>query len=294
MYVEIVGYALIFVAGAFIGSFLNVVADRVSNDQSPVSGRSHCDHCGKPLAPRDLIPLLSYILLRGRCRQCGEKLSLYYPASEILTGLAFFGVAWYLDIFTIPNYLIWVTFAYLATIASFYITIFLADLKYKLIPNKIIKPAIWFVLFMMIGSFGLIAVSSYRQMMADEFGRYLLQVGYWQQQIFAMAQGIVMTIIVAGLLALFFRFLIWITKGKGMGGGDVKLAFLIGLVNGFPMNIVAIVLGFVSGALISLILMATKRKGMKDVIPFGPFLVLGSVLAFAFGQQIFNWYLALL
>ena len=79
-----------------------------------------------------------------------------------------------------------------------------------------------------------------------------------------------------------------------MGGGDVKLAFLIGLVNGFPMSIAAIILGFITGALFSVILMLAKRKGMKDVIPFGPFLVLGSVLTFAFGQQLLNWYLALI
>ena len=294
MYIEIVGYVLIFIAGAFIGSFLNVVADRVSNGESPFRGRSRCDHCKTVLAPRDLIPLLSYIFLRGRCRHCGKKISLYYPVSEVLTGLAFLGLARYLNIFTIPNYLIWVTFAYLATIASFYIIIFLADLKYKLIPNKVIKPAIFFVLAVMVVSLTLIAVTSYRQMQADEFGRYLLQSGYWHQQIFAMLKGIGLSILVAGLLALFFKILIWVTKGKGMGGGDVKLAFLIGLVNGFPMSIAAIILGFITGALFSVILMLAKRKGMKDVIPFGPFLVLGSVLTFAFGQQLLNWYLALI
>ena len=79
-----------------------------------------------------------------------------------------------------------------------------------------------------------------------------------------------------------------------MGGGDVKLAFLVGLVNGFPLNVVAVVLAFVSGAVFSGVLMLLRRKGLRDVIPFGPFLVFGSVVAFIFGQQIFNWYLALI
>jgi len=294
MYVELAGYFLVFVAGALIGSFLNVLADRLSVGESPVKGRSKCDHCGSELAPRDLIPLLSYILLRGKCRRCGSKLSLYYPISELLTGLAFLGLTYYLDVFSIPNYLIWVTFGYLAVIVSSYIAILLADVKYTLIPDKIIKPTIWFVLTMMFGSFALIAVSSYRQMAADPFGQYLLQVGYWQQQMFAMAQGIGMTLLVALGVALFFRLLIWITRGKGMGGGDVKLAFLVGLVNGFPMNIVAIILAFVGGALFSVVLMVMRRKGMKDAIPFGPFLIIGSVAAFIFGQQIFNWYVTLL
>jgi leader peptidase (prepilin peptidase)/N-methyltransferase len=294
MYVEVIGYALIFIAGAAIGSFLNVVADRVSHDESPFWGRSRCDHCNTPLAPMDLIPLLSFLMLKGKCRYCGKKLSWYYPFSELLTGLAYLGLAYYIQVFSVPNYLIWVSFGYLAAIASFYIIILLADLKYKLIPNKIIKPAIGFVLAVMVLSFGLISAISYLQLKSDPFGQYLLQVGYWSQQISAMLKGILISVMTAGLIAGFFKVLIWATKGRGMGGGDVKLAFMIGLVNGFPMNIVAVVLGFVTGALFSVILMAMRRKGLKDVIPFGPFLILGSVLAFTFGQQIFNWYMALL
>ena len=282
---------LIFIAGVFVGSFLNVVSDRVPAHESPLKGRSRCPHCNAKLAPLDLIPLLSYLLLRGKCRYCGKKISLYYPASEILTGVAFLAIAYYLNVFTQTNALVWFNFAYLATLASFLIVLFLTDIKYKLIPNRIVMPAIIFVLFFMIASFAFIAISSYTQMKADPFGQYLLQVGYWQSQMFYLLRSLLITIFSALVLAGFFKLLIWATKGKGMGGGDVKLAFLVGLVNGFPLNVVAVVLAFVSGAAFSGILMLMRRKGLRDVIPFGPFLILGSVVAFIFGQQIFNWYL---
>ncbi len=292
--IEILGLALILIAGLFVGSFLNVVSDRVPAHQSPLKGRSKCPHCNATLAPKDLIPLLSYLLLRGKCRYCGKKISLYYPAAEILTGITYAAIAYYLGVFTQPNPLIWLNFGYLATLASFLIVILFADMKYKLIPNRVVVPAIVFVLFFMIGSFTFIAASSYSQMKADPFGQYLLEVGYWQSQMIYLLQSLLITIVTALLLAGFFKLLIWITKGKGMGGGDVKLAFLVGLVNGFPLNVVAIVLAFVSGAVFSGVLMLLRRKGLRDVIPFGPFLIFGSVVAFIFGQQIFNWYLALI
>ena len=92
---------------------------------------------------------------------------------------------------------------------------------------------------------------------------------------------------------LFFLSLIKITRGMGMGGGDVKLGFLIGLFNGFPVNIIAIFVGFLSGALVSLVLVLLKKRSMKDTIAFGPFLIFGSILSLVFGQQILNWYIGL-
>jgi prepilin signal peptidase PulO-like enzyme (type II secretory pathway) len=292
--IEIFGYALIFVGGLFVGSFLNVVADRVPHKKSPLKGRSKCDYCKADLKAKDLIPLLSYAWLKAKCRYCEKKLSLYYPFAEVITGLAFVGVAYYLKVFAATNPYIWINFAYLAVIASFLIVIFLTDVKYKLIPNKIVFPAILFMLIFMIGSFIFIAVSSYTQMKADPFGKYLLEVGYWSDQMMFLLRSLVFTVGSALLLGGFFWLLIFITKGKGMGGGDVKLAFLIGLINGFPFNIIAIVLAFVIGAAVSGVLMMFKKKGMKDVIPFGPFLITGSVVAFVFGQQLLNWYVGLL
>lgn len=292
--IEIIGLILIFIAGASIGSFLNVVADRLPKDESPLKGRSMCDFCKTLLKPKDLFPIFSFALLKGRCRYCDRKLSIAYPLSELLTGLLFVGLAYSLDVFSIPNYAIWISFAYLAFIVSVYVIILFADFKYKIIPNKVVIPAIVVVILVMIVSTAIISYLNYKSMAADPFGKYLLEVGYWHQQVYAHIRNLVITIVSAFGIAGFFWLLIIITRGKGMGGGDVKLAFLIGLVNGFPVNLVAIVLGFVSGALYSTGLMIFRRKGMKDVIPFGPFLILGSVLAFIFGQQLFNWYVSLI
>lgn len=292
--VEVAGFILIFIAGLFVGSFLNVVADRVSHGKSPLKGRSKCDYCSEDLRTKDLVPLLSYVWLKAKCRYCDKKLSYYYPISEFITGFAFVSIAYYLRVFSQASPFIWLNFTYMAAVASFLIIIFLADVKYKIIPNKVVYPAILFLLIFMIGSFTFIALSSYYQMKADPFGKYLLEVGYWSDQMTFLLRSLGLTIASAIAIAAFFWLLIWVTKGKGMGGGDVKLAFLIGLINGFPLNIVAVVLAFVIGAAFSGILMVLKKKGMRDVIPFGPFLILGSVLAFIFGQQIFNWYITFL
>ena len=95
-------------------------------------------------------------------------------------------------------------------------------------------------------------------------------------------------------ISLFFLLLIFLTKGRGMGGGDVKLGFLIGLVNGFPLSVVAIFLGFLIGAMYSLLLVLFKKKSLKGTIPFGPFLIIGSYLTVFFGNFLFEWYLRLL
>lgn len=294
MVVEIMGYVLIFIAGTFIGSFLNVLSDRLPREESPFKGRSKCEYCGEVLRPKDLIPVISYLLLKARCRYCNEKLSVKYPIVEVVTGLMFAGIAYYIDVFHVLSPIVWLTFAYLTIVASFLIVIFFADLKYKIIPNKVVIPGIIFVLVVIALSSGAIAYFSHQQLAADPFGQKLLEVGYWNAQMLAMVKAIGVSILSAFAIGIFFYLLIVVTKGKGMGGGDVKLAFFIGLINGFPMNIVAIIVAFVSGALFSLILMTLKRKGMKDVIPFGPFLIVGCIVAYLYGQQIFNWYISLI
>lgn len=294
MLVEILGYIFIFLVGTFIGSFLKVVADRTSTGRKFFKGRSKCEDCGKELKIKDLIPVYSYIRNKGKCAHCKAKLSILYPISEVTTGLILAGIAFYINVFNVPNPFIWVTFAYLAVVACIYIIILFADIKYKIIPNKVVIPAIIFVFVLLLISFGFVAYSSYKQLAADEFGRYLLQVGYWHSQMLGIIKRLGYTALSSAGLGLFFWLLIIITKGKGMGGGDVKLAVLIGLFNGFPINIVAIILAFVSGAIYSGIMMAFGKKGMKDAIPFGPFLILGSVIAFAFGSQLFNWYISLI
>lgn len=294
MLVEILGYIFIFIVGTFLGSFLKVVADRTSTGRKFFKGRSKCEDCDEELKPKDLIPVFSFLKTKGKCAYCNAKLPVLYPISEVLTGLTLAGAAYYINVFNVPNPFIWVIFAYFVVMAGIYIVILFADIKYQIIPNKVVIPGIIFVLLIMVISLVYTGYSSYQQLVADEFGRYLLEVGYWHSQMLLLLKRLGYTVLSSIGLGLFFWLLIVVTKGKGMGGGDVKLAVLIGLFNGFPINIVAIVLAFVIGAIYSGIMMIFGKKGMKDAIPFGPFLILGSVLAFIFGQQLFSWYISLI
>lgn len=251
-------YVFVFILGLFVGSFLNLVADRLVSGEPILIGRSHCDFCKKVLKVVDLVPVFSFLSTFGRCRYCKKKLSLSYPLSELLTGSMFLLAAVSSRILTITSYRPLLFFIYLLVIFSIYIVIFLADAKYQIIPTKVIVPGVFVVLaFYFIFGFDL-----------SDF-------------------------ISAILLTAFFWFLFVITKGNGMGFGDVRLALLIGLFNRFPYNIFAIFSAFALGSVFSVFLMIFGEKGMKDKIAFGPFMILGSIVAFVFGDVFFSWYLGL-
>lgn len=279
-------YGLAFIGGLFIGSFLNVVADRLLAERSFIKGRSHCDHCSKPLGLKDLIPVLSFASLKGKCRYCKTRLSIYYPLSEILTGSLFVLMAVYSGVFQNFNLENHIEFVYLAIVASLYIVLTLTDFKEKIIPDKIVYFGI-VVTFL----FGLVSalysgISYYFTLKASELGPYLIEAGFLTDKIMYLVKMLSLTYLSTAVIFLFFYFLIVITKGRGMGGGDLKLSIMIGLFNGFPLNIVAIFMGFVFGAVISLLMIFARRKSLKDTVAFGPFMVLGSIVALFYGDQI--------
>jgi prepilin signal peptidase PulO-like enzyme (type II secretory pathway) len=290
---EILFYIAVFVAGAFIGSFLNVIADRYQTKESFFWGRSHCDFCKTTLVARDLVPVFSFIFSGGRCRYCCKKLSGYYLISEILTGSLFVLLAYYTKVFVFSTVPSWITFGYFAVILSLYISIFLSDMKYRVIPNKVVFFGIAFVLVFMISTIIYGAYSSYNKLIADDFGKYLIESGYLTSVYMGVLKSFGGRLLSAFCISLFFILLIIITRGRGMGWGDVKLAFLIGIINGYPHNIVAIFLGFLSGALYSVVMVLMKKKTVKDTVPFGPFLILGSIVAQVYGISLLDWYLAL-
>ncbi len=261
---------LIFIIGLFIGSFLNVLADRFPKDESPFKGRSHCEKCKRKLAWYDLIPLLSFIMLKGKCRYCRTRLSSYYPIVELTTGILFaITTLFVLNNFqffplrqgfegqTILNFQTLISLAYYLFIISSLIVIFFADLKYGIIPDKIIFPAIGVsFLYLFINPSSLII-------------NHLL---------FAIAA------------CLFFLLLFLVTRGRGMGFGDVKFAFLMGLVLGFPNIIVALYVAFLTGAIVGCILIIWRKKRVfGTAIPFGPFLVLGTLLTLFWGESILRY-----
>lgn len=262
---------LIFTVGLLIGSFLNVVIFRLENGEKIVNDRSRCLHCKHTLSWQDLIPVLSFIFLKGKCRYCKNKISWQYPIVEIATGILFIAIFnpessgqysifnQYL-IFNIQYLLFW-----LYIIATF-IIIFVYDLKHYIIPDKVIYPAIIITL----------GFNLFNNIQSREFGT-------------------IFNILFAAFLASgFFYAIIIITKGKGMGGGDVKLGFLMGLILGWPLILVALSLSFILGSIIGIFLILVGKKKMKGIIPFGPFLILGTFIALFWGERIAEWYLSLL
>ena len=290
---QVLLYILVFISGLFFGSFLNLVSDRILKKEKILFGRSKCEHCKKPLKPQHLIPLLSYIMQKGKCAMCGEKLSWYYPFSEVLTGLTFVGATYYTAVlkdFFPPSI---ISLVFLLIVFSAYIIIVLTDLKFRVIPDKVVWPAIIFVFLFMIINAIYYLISYYVRLKNDAFGVYLLESGYLHVQGLYILKSLGMVVLSAAVIAGFFAFLVKITKGKGMGGGDIKLGLLIGLFNGFPHNIIAIFLGFIVGAFTSLVLILFKLKTMKDTVPFGPFLILGSLIALLWGDQLWQFYITL-
>lgn len=287
-------YFLIFVLGLFVGSFLNVVSDRVVNGISFVKGRSFCEFCKSPLSAIELIPLLSFLVQKGKCRSCKEKISLQYPFSELLTGVVFVLLAVWMQIFLRTDINSWILFFYYIVLSSFLLVMFFSDLKYMIIPDNVVFTAISFSLMFLILSTLMYLLDLYFSLNSYTFGKYLLKAGYLNNYIIQSVWFLVTTVGSAFLISLFFYFLVFITKGRGMGGGDVKLGFLLGLFTPFPLSFITVFLAFLFGALLSLVLVVFRRKTMKDSLPFGPFLIASSYVALFFGNQIIDMYLKLL
>ncbi len=231
----------IFVLGLSVGSFLNVIIDRLPNNKS-LLGRSHCDFCKKTLKPSNLIPILSYFLQGGRCESCRKKLSAQYPTIEMVTGLSF--------VFTWFQFIhlgLAATILYLIVV-SIFIAMFVADLKYQIIPDEL-------QLLLFCVSFGLL---------------YLLNnpnlLDYAERLVFAFV----------AMFPLLFLFLI--TKGKGMGFADVKLTFILGFLFGLKLGFLIIYLAFISGGIVGFYLLVTGLKKRKSKIAFGPFIILSAIL----------------
>lgn len=254
---EILFFIFAFLFGAICGSFLNVLIDRIPKREDIVFKRSHCDHCQTVLSYLDLVPIFSYLLLWGKCRYCGRKISLQNLLVEFATGLIFmFYMAFYINShFGISNLF---TLIFQLAVICLLLVIFVIDLKKSIIPDSLVFILTVFTLIYKV---------------------------IW-------VPGSIWPGIFAGLVfAMFFMSLVLITKGRGMGLGDVKLAFFMGLYLGFEKLIAAFYLAFLTGTIISLILVFGGRKTFKSKIPFGPFLVGGTVIANFFGSELVSIFL---
>ena len=244
-----------FVFGAIIGSFLNVIADRLPQDKSIVTPPSRCPGCHRRLSAADLIPVLSWLVLRGRCRTCGQKIPARVLWVELVTGLAFA----YLFLHFGMTPVLWVSLLY----AAFTIVIFIIDMEHQLILNNILLPAMAAAL----------AVSLFSNQI--ELAPTLLNA-------------------VIGAVAGFGIFLIvYVVSRGGMGEGDVKLGALAGLITGWPNIIVAVIMSWIASGLVAIGLLALRRKGRREAIAFGPFLALSMFITFLWGTTLIDWYLGL-
>ena len=247
----------IFLFGLFIGSFLNALLYRLDKEESVLKGRSFCPSCRHTLAWFDLIPVLSWLYLKGKCRYCGKKISVQYLAVEVSTAFLFALAFLRFEPSGFFNFLI---FSYYLALICFLIVIFIYDLRTYLILDKVIYPAILFVLFFKI--------------------------------FFVFQDYLENTLLVDLMSALgaagFFFFLVVITKGQGMGMGDVKLAFFMGLLLGWPQIIVALFLSFFVGSVVGVGLVSLNKKGWKSQVPFGPFLAGATILMIFYGNYLTN------
>lgn len=250
------------ILGLCIGSFLNVLIDRLSHEEG-IGGRSYCDHCKKQLQARDLIPILSFIVNRGKCRYCKKSISFYYPIVEILTSVIF--IAIYIVLYGYPELSasggtgsLLVATSYFI-IASSLIVIFFADLKHHIIPDEAT-----FTLFV---------------------GSLVLKVSTATSFMFLLP-NLYAAIALMGTIFFFF----FITRGRGMGFGDVKLVFPMGFLLGLEGGFLALYIAFLIGGFVGLLLLLLRKKGLKSKLPFGPFLVVGTVAILTVGKPITDFF----
>ena len=245
---------LIFILGLIVGSFSNVCIYRIPRNESIIYPASHCPKCCSKIKPVDNIPLLSFILLKGRCRNCKTKISVQYPIVEFLTGLI------YLIIYLIYGLSIQ-TLIYIILSSALIIIAFI-DLNEQIVPDAISLPGIviGFIL-----SFFVYYISFVDSVLGIFVGG-----------------GIILIIGLTGLV---------IFKKEAMGGGDVKLAAMIGAFLGWRYIVISLFLGFFLGALTGICLIIAKIKSREDVVPFGPFIVLGSFITLLWGEKIISWYI---
>ncbi|MEP6570684.1 MAG: prepilin peptidase [Acidobacteriota bacterium] len=272
-------YVVVGTFGAIIGSFLNVVIHRLPREVSIVLPSSRCPSCGAVIAFYDNVPVLSYLMLRGRCRRCKVHISARYPAVEALTAFIWIAVAWRDGLsFALPFDLIFVT----AIIALVFI-----DAEHMILPNAITYPGIAFALMARVALPYLIGQPHFDDLPMLMNGA-LNGMPVWGASLVGAVIGAL-----AGGGSLWLMGFIWekLRGVEAMGLGDVKMMFMVGAYLGWRLTILNIFLGVFSGSLIGIALMVRQgKRDMKMLLPFGVFLGIGAVAALLVGPQIVEWY----
>lgn len=249
-------YVLLFLAGSVLGSFFNVLIYRVPRGLSIVRPASSCPACGTRIRPSDNVPILGYLFLRGRCRSCGEKISPRYIVVEALAGAipALLHARYGLG----PEFYVYVALSYALLIITF------VDLDHRIIPDKITLPGL---------AVGLVAAP-------------LLGLTTFSGSLIGAAIGGGALYLIAVLGTLVFR-------KESMGGGDIKLAAMLGAFLGWQAVVILLFLAFLVGAVAGVITVSSKDGRWDSAIPFGPFIALGSILTMLWGDTLVSWYLSM-
>ena len=272
-------YVIAGVLGAVIGSFLNVVIHRVPREESIVLPSSRCPSCGAEISFYDNVPVLSYLMLGGRCRSCKVHISARYPAVEALTALLWVAVAWRDGLsFALPFDLVFVT----AITALIFI-----DAEHMILPNAITYPGIAFALIARLALPFLMGAPHFDDL------PMLLNGGLAGMPLWAASLVGALIGALAGGGSLWLMGWIWekLRGVEAMGLGDVKMMFMVGAYLGWRLTVLNIFLGVFSGSLIGIALMLRQgKRDMKMLLPFGVFLGIGAIAALLFGSQIVDWY----
>ena len=239
--------------GGLIGSFLALCIVRIPREESIISPRSHCRHCQKVLPAYDLIPIFSYLWLKGECRFCGESIATEYPVVEIVTAVM---AVWTFETFGFRI----LGFSYFLFVASLIVITFI-DLHFRIIPDSI-----------SIGG----------TLLGFLLSLHVLPIGYVNSLLGILTGG--------GLLLALALVYYKLTKREGMGGGDIKLAAMIGAFLGYKGVILTLLVSSVIGSIAGLLMIAINKKDLQYAIPYGPFLALGALLTLFF-QDYFLFYL---
>ena len=242
---------LLFLGGAW-GSFINVVSYRLARKRSFVTGRSSCPNCGRILRALDLIPIISWLILKGRCRSCHKAISFQYWAIEVAMG-AFFVYGGLHVLGTINQIL------YLAVV-SFFAVLFVHDLRTYIVPDKIVIPAIAIIFIL-----NVVSGSSWVSLLAGAF---------------------------IGVMWFLIQFLA--SQGKWVGGGDIRLGALLGVLLGYPFIFLGLGAAYLGGSMVALVLIALRLKTLKSKIPFATMLLPAAFVIWVWGAQIWQWYVNLI
>lgn len=251
---------ILILLGLALGSFLGVVSYRLPKGKQFLTGRSHCPNCGRTIAWYDNIPLLSYLVLQGRCRHCKSRISLRYPLIEAATALLFAGVYWSEATCSGSPVCIWrgllgpLSLPFLLFVVSLVVLVFIIDFEKQIIPDELS--------FLGFGMTAILLIFA-----GDNFFLRLFS---------------------GTLVSLFLLSVHLATRGKGMGLGDVKFALFAGVFFGWPMGVIWLFTAFLTGAAVAIILILTGKAGRRDKIAFGPFLAISFIIVAFWGDKILS------